>query len=85
MSESKEYFKVILIGEINVGKTSIITQLLKHEFDTIDFSSFCSQYIPKNLEIVEGKFITFDIWNTIGQKEKKALSETFIKIWRLLS
>ena len=42
MSELKEYFKVILIGTINVGQTSFITQFIKDEFDTFDFSSFGS-------------------------------------------
>ena len=38
VSELKQHYKVILIGEMNIRKTSIITQFIKHEFETIDFS-----------------------------------------------
>ena len=38
VSELKQQYKVILIGEMNIRKTSIIIQFIKHEFHTIDFS-----------------------------------------------
>ena len=79
MSELKEYFKVILIGTINVGQTSFITQFIKDEFDTFDFSSFGSKFVLKNLEIVKGKYINFEIWDTIGKEKNKALSKNFYK------
>ena len=72
VSELKQQYKVILIGEMNIRKTSIIIQFIKHEFDTIDFSSFGSQFIQN--EIFKGKFIIFDIWDTIRHKEIKDLS-----------
>ena len=78
-SELKEYFKVILIGTINVGQTSFITQFIKDEFDTFDFSSFGSKFVLKNLEIVKGKYINFEIWDTIGKEKNKALSKNFYK------
>ena len=79
MSELKEHYKVILIDAINVGKNSIITQFIKDEFNTIDFSSSGSQFVLKNLEIVKGKYITFEIWDSIGQEKNNALSENFYK------
>ena len=85
MSELKEYYKIILIGENNVGKTSIITQFIKDEFDTIDSSSSNSQFVLKNLEIVKGKYINFEIWDTIGKEKNKLYQKTFIKMGRLLS
>ena len=71
--------KVVLIGELGVGKTCIIAQFINKTFDPNVVSSLTSQYIRKNIELPEGKSILMDIWDTAGQEKHRALAKIFFK------
>jgi GTPase SAR1 family protein len=52
---SKNLFKLILIGSSNVGKTSIIKQLISQEFNDNFISTIGVHFYTKNLIIDEKK------------------------------
>ena len=66
MSGSKS-FKVVLLGEAGVGKTSIIHQFAYHQFDPDCLSSISAQFISKTVEYKGFGPIKFDIWDKAGQ------------------
>ena len=69
--------KVVLIGETSVGKTCIITQLIKGKYKVYIESSFTAQYCQKNFEFPGDKNITLDIWDTAGQERFRSLNRIF--------
>ena len=69
--------KVVLIGETSVGKTCIITQLIKGKYKEYIESSFTAQYCQKNFEFPGDKNITLDIWDTAGQERFRSLNRIF--------
>ena len=72
--------KTVLIGDSGVGKTSIITQFTKNEFDPEIAASISSQYNSKIINIKEiEKEIKFDIWDTAGQEIYRSLAKIFYK------
>jgi small GTP-binding protein len=74
----KESFKVILLGESGVGKTSIITQFINQTFQADEQSSI-SYYSTKSVVCDGGKVLKFEIWDTAGQEKYHALTKIFYK------
>ena len=78
MSGSKS-FKVVLLGEAGVGKTSIIHQFAYHKFDPDCLSSISAQFISKTVEYKGLGSIKFDIWDTAGQERYRSMARIFYK------
>ena len=74
--EEVQNVKVVLIGESNVGKTSIILRYaantFKDELLTTSGASFVSKLININ-----NKPIKFEIWDTAGQEKFRAVTRIF--------
>lgn len=78
MSDIPSY-KVVLLGESGVGKTCIINQYIKNEFDVNTMSSLTAQFVKKQIKFADGKKITFDLWDTAGQEKYRSLAKIFYK------
>ena len=48
-------FKVVLIGESGVGKTSILQRYISNEFNSNQFSTIGSSYVEKIIKIGKNK------------------------------
>ena len=70
-------FKVVLLGEAGVGKTSIISQFIEQIFEEDLQSSTGGSYSSKTLSFNNGKKIKLEIWDTAGQERYRALSKLF--------
>ena len=76
--ESDFTFKIIIIGDLSVGKSSIAVKAIRDYFDdyyspTIGFEFF--NYTTK----VDGKNIKLQIWDTCGQEAYKSLITSFYR------
>ncbi len=79
MSQSYQgSFKLILLGESSVGKTSIIKRLTTNEFSDISISTMGNNFTEKILEINDIK-IKFEIWDTSGQEKFKSIATNFLR------
>ena len=77
MSQSYQgNFKLILLGESSVGKTSIIKRLTTNEFSDISISTVGYIFTEKILEINDIK-IKFEIWDTAGQEKFRSLINNY--------
>ena len=75
----QESFKVVLLGESGVGKTSIITQFIDENFMEDQQSTNGATFSTKNVTCSNGKTVKFDIWDTAGQEKYRALTKMFYK------
>ena len=69
--------KVVVIGEVGVGKTSIIKQFISKSFSKNVPSSVSGQYCQKVFKLDDGKNIQFDIWDTAGEEKYRTLVKMF--------
>ena len=74
-----EYFKIVLIGECGVGKTSIITQFIEHNFQKDQESTTGVTFSTKSVICDNGKVLQFEIWDTAGQERYRSLTKMFYK------
>ena len=73
-------WKIILVGNKKVGKTSITNRYVKDEFAEEYKSSQELKYLRKNMTI-EGtdKWTQLHIWDTLGQEKFKSLAPVFFR------
>ena len=76
---SIESFKVVLVGESGVGKTSIITQFIDQTFQEDIQSTTGGTFSTKSVVCDGGKVLKFEIWDTAGQEKYRSLTTLFYK------
>ena len=74
-----ESFKVVLVGESGVGKTSIITQFIDQTFQEDQQSTTGGTFSTKSVVCDNGKTLKFEIWDTAGQERYRALTKMLYK------
>ena len=77
--EDQNHIKVVLLGEVGVGKTSIIKQFAYQEFENESLTSTYSSFVTKKMEFKDYGTITFDIWDTAGQEKYRSITSVFYK------
>lgn len=70
--ESNPDTKVIIVGDLSVGKTSIITQFDKHTFSANPESTVGANFVSREVESSRGP-VTLLLWDTAGQERFRSL------------
>ena len=70
--------KVTIVGNIGVGKTCILTRLIKDEFCKSSKSTAGANYSKLDL-IFNNQKITLDVWDTAGQEKFRTMGRQFYK------
>ena len=70
--------RVMLIGDSNVGKTSIIKRYCNNQFSPSYISTVGIDFETKYLRL-NGKIINLQIWDTAGQERYKVLAKNYYK------
>ena len=78
--EKSKICKAILIGEMAVGKTSIINRFVNNYFNDKEKSTIGASYETADLDYEEYKTsLTYQIWDTAGQERYRGLAKIFYK------
>ena len=73
-------YKVVLLGESEVGKDEIISSITNTSFfDQNSINSQSSHFIINTLCFPDGKFVNLEIWNTAGQEKFRPLAKIYYK------
>lgn len=78
MSAKKVILKILLLGDSNVGKTSLIERFVNDKFVTTYKTTIGSDFAAKQVAI-EGRYVTLQIWDTAGQERYQSLGSTFYR------
>ena len=70
--------KLIIIGSVNVGKTSLLTRYATGKFQRTLKSTSNASFIIKN-KIINNKEYEIKLWDTAGQEKYRSLTKIFIK------
>ena len=70
--------KIILLGDMFVGKTSIISRYVEDSFSENIMSSSAMSYTQKDI-VIDKQKIQLNIWDTVGQEKYRALSKLFFQ------
>ena len=67
-------FKIVLIGNVSVGKSSIIKRFINNEFNNTYICTVGTELSKKSLLIEENKLINLFIWDTCGQERFRTVT-----------
>ena len=71
-------YKVVLLGESNVGKTCIISRYVSNIFKWQLMVTTASNFVTKIINLKdENKTIKFEIWDTAGAERYRSLAKIF--------
>ena len=72
--ETEDEFKVILVGEIGTGKTSLINAAIGLQFQD-KMASTTTNSIMNKIMNIDGKSYSINLWDTIGQEKYRSLTK----------
>ncbi|CAL1281428.1 unnamed protein product [Larinioides sclopetarius] len=70
--------KVILLGDSGVGKTSLMNQYVHKKFTDVYKATIGADFYTKDVT-VDGKIVTLQIWDTVGQERFQSLGIAFYR------
>jgi len=71
-------FKVIVLGDSGVGKTSLVTQYVHKRFINQYKATIGADFMSKELQ-VDDRLVTLQIWDTAGQERFQSLGVAFYR------
>jgi tRNA U34 5-carboxymethylaminomethyl modifying GTPase MnmE/TrmE len=74
---NKNQFNVILIGDSNVGKTSILKKFITGSFNQKIQCTIDVEFSSKNLKIDKNLYAELKIFDTAGQEKYRALTKSY--------
>ena len=66
MSKHKHLFKIVILGDSNVGKTCLLQQFVNKQFSMSYKATVGADFLSKEISVDEEP-ITLQIWDTAGQ------------------
>ena len=67
-------FKIILIDDSNVGKTSLLTKYLTGKNLETPFTTLASEFATKIIQMNDGGYVKAQIWDTAGQEKYRSIT-----------
>lgn len=78
-SDETEYiFKVLLLGEASVGKTSLTNRYVKSEYSPNYSVTLCLDVLRKVVQVGNSK-VSLQIWDTVGQERFRTITSSYYK------
>lgn len=72
-------YKVILIGDASVGKTSILHRFIHNKFKIEYNCTIGVDYWVKSLSLDSEKIVDLQIWDTCGQERFKTITRQYYR------
>jgi len=72
-------FKLVLLGESAVGKSSLVMRFVKDHFDEYRESTIGAAFLAQTIVLDDNTTVKFEIWDTAGQERYKSLAPMYYR------
>jgi Ras-related protein Rab-5C len=72
-------FKLVLLGESAVGKSSLVLRFVKDQFDDYRESTIGAAFLTQTVALDDNTTVKFEIWDTAGQERYKSLAPMYYR------
>ncbi|CAD8153638.1 unnamed protein product [Paramecium octaurelia] len=77
-SKKKKLFKIIILGDSGVGKTSLMNQYVNARFTQQYRATVGADFMAKEV-MIDDRMVTLQIWDTAGQERCQSLGGAFYR------
>jgi small GTP-binding protein len=79
MSSNRTYqFKLVLLGDTSVGKSSIVIRFVKNQFSEFQESTIGAAFLTQTVPVNDCT-VKFEIWDTAGQERYHSLAPMYYR------
>ena len=79
-SDEYDYlFKIVLIGDTNVGKSQLLLRFTRNEFQLESRSTIGVEFATRNLRVARTKVVKVQMWDSAGQERFRAMTSVFYR------
>ena len=71
-------FKLVVLGDTSVGKSSIVSRFVKNDFFDFEEPTIGAAFLSSNMKI-DNKNVNFEIWDTAGQERYRSLAPMYYR------
>ena len=71
--------KIVLLGDVNVGKTSIASRYCKNSFNEHHINTIGGAYQQQKVVLNNGAMVKLHIWDTSGQERFRAMTNLYYR------
>ena len=71
--------KIVLLGDVNVGKTSIASRYCKNSFNEHHITTIGGAYQQQKVVLNNGAMVKLHIWDTSGQERFRAMTNLYYR------
>ncbi|PRP89768.1 ras-related protein Rab-7 [Planoprotostelium fungivorum] len=75
----KTIFKIVVLGESGVGKTSLLERYVTDRFSMLYKATIGADVMTKNIELENHRVVTLQLWDTAGQERFQSLGTCFYR------
>lgn len=79
LEEYDHLYKLVIIGDVAVGKSSIIQRFINDNFTEDTKSTLGVDFKIKTIKLEDGKVVKIQIWDTGGQERYKAITSNYFR------
>lgn len=72
-------YKIVLLGDSSVGKTSLVHRFINNRFDTNIPNTIGAAFITKEYTSTNNKSVKLEIWDTAGQERYRSLTPMYYR------
>jgi small GTP-binding protein len=72
-------FKILIVGDINTGKTAILDQFTNNHFDGAYISTIGIDFNVKIIPIDDHTNVKLQVWDTCGQERFRSLTRSYYR------
>ncbi|KAJ9081678.1 GTP-binding protein of the rab/ypt [Entomophthora muscae] len=72
-------FKLVLLGESAVGKSSLVLRFVKDQFDDYRESTIGAAFLTQTLHLADDTTVKLEIWDTAGQERYRSLAPMYYR------
>ena len=78
MENSETEIKIVMVGEMSVGKTCIVDRAINDNYDENSCSTLGTAFSKKEGDI-DGKKVLYQIWDTAGQEKYRGMAPMYFR------
>ncbi|KAM0674280.1 hypothetical protein GVAV_002356 [Gurleya vavrai] len=77
-NENNTRYKILIVGESNVGKTSILNRFTENTFEHSIMNTIGIDFTKKDV-LVHDKTVSLQIWDTAGQERFRSITKSYYR------